>query len=71
MRVPRRRHAALQPAARDDTKNVTQSIFEVDRPHRCVGHFLARAEFKKMFGLCTEMIGRFRIAPGYRGGTKM
>ncbi len=76
----------LPMAGWDDSKNPHPAVFDIDRAdkkhltfstgaHLCLGHFLARAELKKMFQVWVAKIGRFRLAEGqsfsYRGGTVM
>lgn len=76
----------LPLAGRDDTKHAHPATFDIDRAdkkhltfstgaHLCLGHFLARSELKKMFGVWMAKIGRFRLAGQpdfhYRAGTVM
>lgn len=76
----------LPLAGRDDQKNPHPELFDIDRrnrqlltfsigAHLCLGHFLARAELKKLFTVWMEKIGEFRLVPNqtlsYRAGTVM
>ncbi len=76
----------LPLAGRDDTKNAHPGAFDIDRAekkhltfstgaHLCLGHFLARSELKKMYGVWMKKIGRFRLGEQagfrYRAGMVM
>jgi len=76
----------LPMAGWDDRKNDNPAVFDLDRKdrqfltfstgaHLCLGHFLARTELQKMYGVWMKKIGKFRLAADaqfhYRGGTVM
>jgi len=76
----------LPLAGRDPKIHDNPADFDIDRKdkrhltfstgaHLCLGHFLARAEMKKLFSLWFEKVGEYRLKPDqelvYRAGSVM
>ncbi len=72
----------LAMGGRDDRRNGSPDVFDIDRPvkshvtfssgpHLCIGHVLARAEIRIMTEEWTKRIPKFRASPGARPRFKL